>query len=108
MYNDSQGADALAKNLVYHSTSKHIEVWYHFFRDCVTRKKLILKKIPVVDNILDAMAKSIMTDRFHTLWIQMANFKAVVFGAVAYQHYGALPTGCTCSCNSHTPILRER
>jgi ATP-binding cassette subfamily B (MDR/TAP) protein 1 len=36
VFSDSQGAVVLAKNPVHHNASKHIEVRYHFVRDCAT------------------------------------------------------------------------
>jgi hypothetical protein len=59
--NDSQGAVALAKNRVHHNASKHIEVWYHFVRDCRTKEMLSLE-VSTTDNVADAMTKSLPTD----------------------------------------------
>jgi hypothetical protein len=64
VFSDSQGVVALAKNLVHHNVSKHIEVWYHFVRDCATKEMLSLEKITTIDNVADAMTKSLSTDRF--------------------------------------------
>jgi hypothetical protein len=64
---DSQGAIALAKNPVHHNASKHIEVRYHFVRDCVTKEMLSLEKVPTTDNVVDVMTKSLSTDRFWSL-----------------------------------------
>ena len=38
VYSDSQSVVALSKNSVHHNASKHIEVRYHFVRDCVFRE----------------------------------------------------------------------
>ena len=38
VFNVIQGAVALAWNPVHHNTSKHIEVRYHFFQECIARK----------------------------------------------------------------------
>jgi hypothetical protein len=67
MFNNSQGAVALAKNLIHHNASKHIEVWYHFVWDCITQGKLSLEKISTTDNVADAMTKGLSTDRFRSL-----------------------------------------
>jgi hypothetical protein len=61
---DSQGAVTLAKNPVHHNASKHIEVRYHFVRDCATKEMLSLEKISSTDNVTEAMTKSLSTDRF--------------------------------------------
>ena len=55
---------ALAKNLIHHLPSKHIEVKYHFVRDCIKKKKLALEKVSMIDNMSDAMMKSLPKDRF--------------------------------------------
>jgi hypothetical protein len=65
--NDRQGAVALAKNPVHHNASKHIEVRYHFVRDCATKEMLSLEKVSTTDNVADAMTKSLSTDRFRSL-----------------------------------------
>jgi hypothetical protein len=67
MFSDSQGAVALAKKSVHHNASKHIEVRYHFVRDCATKEMLSLQKIYTVDNVADVMTKSLSTDRFQSL-----------------------------------------
>ena len=41
---DSQSAIFLAKNPTYHSKTKHIDVQYHFVRDMVEEKKVLLEK----------------------------------------------------------------
>ena len=43
VFNESQGAVALVRNPVDHNALKHIEVQYHFVRECVARKKVALK-----------------------------------------------------------------
>ena len=46
---DSQSAIFLAKNLAYHSKTKHIDVQYHFIRDMVESKKVLLEKVDTLD-----------------------------------------------------------
>jgi hypothetical protein len=67
VFSDSQAAVALAKNPVHHNASKHIEVRYHFVRDCTTKEMLSLEKVSTTDNVADAMTKSLSTDRFRSL-----------------------------------------
>ena len=45
LHNDSQSAIFLAKNLAFHSKSKHIQMRYHFIRYLVEDELVILKKI---------------------------------------------------------------
>jgi hypothetical protein len=42
---DSQSAIFLAKNLSYHSKTKHIDVQYHIMRDMIEEKKVSLMKV---------------------------------------------------------------
>ncbi|MCO5553617.1 hypothetical protein L7F22_007142 [Adiantum nelumboides] len=56
---DSQSAIALAKNPVFHSRTKHIDVHYHFSRECLANKSLDLVRIPMSENIADALTKSL-------------------------------------------------
>mgnify|MGYP000488749774 CR=1 FL=1 len=60
--NDSQGVVALAKNLVRHNASKHIEVRYHFIRDCVINRKLGLDKVSTTKKFVNEMMKSLSID----------------------------------------------
>ena len=71
VYNDSQSAVALLKNPVHHNASKHIEVRYHFVRDCVISGKIGLEKISTTDNVADGMTKCLSADRFRSLQQQM-------------------------------------
>ena len=41
---NSQSAIFIAKNLVYHAKTKHIDVQYHFVRRMVEDKKVLLEK----------------------------------------------------------------
>ena len=71
VYSDSQSAVALSKNPVHHNASKHIEVRYHFVRDCVISGKIGLEKISTTDNVADGMTKCLSADRFRSLRQQM-------------------------------------
>ena len=71
VYNDSQGVVPLSKNPVHHNASKHIDVRYHFVRDCVISRKIGLEKISTTDNVVDGMTKCLSADRFRSLRQQM-------------------------------------
>ena len=45
LHSDSQSVIFLAKNLAFHSKSKHIQMRYHFIRYLVEDELVILKKI---------------------------------------------------------------
>ena len=55
--NDNQGALALVKNPVKHSKAKHIDIRYHFVRECYNDGKISLDYVPSGDNIADIFTK---------------------------------------------------
>ena len=64
LHSDSQSAIALARNPVFHSKSKHIEVRYHFIRDVLAEKRLHLVNVHTDDNPFDALTKSLAFECF--------------------------------------------
>ena len=61
---DSQSEIFMAKNLAYHSKTKHIDVQYHFMRDMIEDKKVLLVKVVNLKNIVDALKKSVSSEKF--------------------------------------------
>ena len=61
---DSNSAIALASNPVFHSRTKHIEVDYHYVRECVLRRDLGIKFISGRDNFADIFTKSLLGPHF--------------------------------------------
>jgi hypothetical protein len=61
---DSQSAILLAKNPTYHSRMKNIDVQYHFVRDMVERKKVLLEKVDTLENIVDSLTKYVSAVKF--------------------------------------------
>ena len=61
---DSQSAIFLANNHVYHSKTKHIDVQYHFVRDMVEAKRVLLVKVDTLKNVADALTNSMSTQKF--------------------------------------------
>eukprot|EP00253_Pinus_taeda_P012760 PITA_12760 len=60
---DSQSEIFLAKNLAYHSKTKHIDVQYHFVRDMIEDKKVLLVKVDTLKNTADALKKSVGSEK---------------------------------------------
>jgi hypothetical protein len=60
---DSQSAIFLAKNPTYHSKTKHIDIQYHFVRDMVEEKKVLLMKVDTLNNVLYSLTKSVSTEK---------------------------------------------
>ena len=57
VYDDNQGAIALAKNPVNRQRSKHIDIKYHFIMKKVNNEKFILEYCPTEQMIADVMTK---------------------------------------------------
>jgi hypothetical protein len=68
---DNQGAIALAHNPEYHARTKHIDVQYHFVRECVEMGKIKLVYCPTEDMVADALTKPLTKERFWTLIARM-------------------------------------
>ena len=64
LHSDSQSAIALARNPVFHSKSKHIDVRYHFICDVLAQKQLQLVKVHTDDSPSDALTKSLAFEHF--------------------------------------------
>jgi len=54
---DSMSVIYLAKNHVYHTKTKHIDVRYHFMRDILEDGDIELKKIYSKNNLADMLTK---------------------------------------------------
>lgn len=59
IFNDNQGSHQLAKNLVFHSRTKHIDVRHHFVRDAVKNENIILKYMPSREMPADVLTKGL-------------------------------------------------
>jgi hypothetical protein len=56
---DNIGATYLSANPVFHARMKHIEVDYHFVRECVSQKRLQIKFISSKYQLVDIFTKSL-------------------------------------------------
>jgi histone deacetylase 1/2 len=61
---DNVGAISLASNPVFHARTKHIEVDYHFIREKVLNKDILVRYISTHDQIADVFTKGHTTARF--------------------------------------------
>ena len=54
---DNQPAIALAKNPVLHDRSKHIDVKFHFLRDCIDGGQIVIEFVETGRQLVDVLTK---------------------------------------------------
>lgn len=64
---DNQGAIAIAKNPVDHSRTKHIDIRYHYIRECVQNGQIQVKYCPTHNMKADILTKPLVKQRFEYL-----------------------------------------
>ncbi|RLN40738.1 hypothetical protein C2845_PM01G40940 [Panicum miliaceum] len=64
---DNMSALALSKNPVFHERSKHIDVRYHFIRDCLENGSISAEFVSTKDQLADILTKVLGRVRFHEL-----------------------------------------
>jgi len=57
MYCDNQGTVACTHDPQHHSRMKHIDIRYHFIRDCVQKKTIDVIHIAGTENVADLFTK---------------------------------------------------
>jgi hypothetical protein len=62
---DSQSAQSLAENPEFHKRTKHIDIQYHFIRQLVNEKKLIITYTASKTNLADPFTKGVPKDQFY-------------------------------------------
>jgi len=66
---DSQGSQALAKNVVYHSRTKHIDIQHHFVREKVDNEDVKIVYCPTEEMIADVLTKGLSKEK-HNRFIE--------------------------------------
>lgn len=64
---DNMSAIDLAKNPMFHGRSKHIDIRYHFIRECVKRGEVVLKHVSSISQRADIMTKALATVKFERM-----------------------------------------
>ena len=64
---DNQPTIALAKNPVLHDRSKHIDIKFHFFRDCINGEQIVIEFVETGRQLADILTKSLGRVQFMEL-----------------------------------------
>ena len=67
LYIDNKSAIDLAKNPVFHGRSKHIDVRYHFIRDCVEQGLIVIKHVSTSEQRADILTKALSAAKFEKM-----------------------------------------
>lgn len=67
LFIDNKSAIDLAKNPMFHGRSKHIDVRFHFIRECVERGEVIVKHVSSLEQRADGMTKALATIKFEKM-----------------------------------------
>jgi len=58
LYVDNNSAIQLMKNPVFHGRSKHIDIKYHYIRECVERGEIVVKRVSTLEQKADSLTKA--------------------------------------------------
>ena len=83
IYEDNQGAIALAKNPVGHKRTKHIDTRYHFIREKVDCGELRLQYCPTQDMTADVFTKGLSINKFAKFRIDLGVVPNAPSGSVS-------------------------
>eukprot|EP00253_Pinus_taeda_P035430 PITA_35430 len=64
IYCDNQSCIKLSENLVFHDTSRNIDIWYHPLRDCVVKKIMLLLYVSTEEQDADILTKALSKCKF--------------------------------------------
>ncbi|MCO5595705.1 hypothetical protein L7F22_049751 [Adiantum nelumboides] len=63
IYTDNQSALAVARNIVFHARTKHIEVHYHYVRERLSAGEISLAYVPTQDNLAYLFTKALSREK---------------------------------------------
>ncbi|PKU86178.1 Retrovirus-related Pol polyprotein from transposon TNT 1-94 [Dendrobium catenatum] len=64
---DNISVIALAHNPIFHARTKHVEIDFHFIRDCIKNQVLKIAHVYTADQLADLFTKSLSISRFTSL-----------------------------------------
>ena len=76
LFNDNQGAIALAHNPEYHARTKHIDIQHHFIRECVENGVVELKYCETKEMVADVLTKALPRET-HWKFVEMMGMETV-------------------------------
>jgi hypothetical protein len=69
IYCDNQGTVICTHDPQHHSRMKHIDIRFHFVRDCVQKRLIDVMHIPGVENVADLLTKP-LSKIIHEKWLR--------------------------------------
>ncbi|GJZ85769.1 zinc finger, CCHC-type containing protein [Tanacetum coccineum] len=69
LFVDNKSAIALMKNPVFHGRSKHINICFHFIRECVERGEIIVEYVKSKDQRANIFTKALAPARFTEMYL---------------------------------------
>jgi len=75
---DNIGATYLTVNPMFHAHTKHIKIDFHYMRDQVQRKQLMVQFISTKDQLADSLTKSVSPRKFQNTLANL-NVRALPF-----------------------------
>lgn len=67
LFIDNKLAIDLAKNPIFHGRSKHIDIRFHFIRECVERGEVIVKHVSSAEQRAHGLTKAVETIKFEKM-----------------------------------------
>ena len=71
MYEDNQSALHLANNPIHKERTKHINIRYHFIRERVQLRELVIEKVDTKFNIADLFTKPVDNTTYSRLLLKL-------------------------------------
>ena len=69
---DSESVRKLAENPEFHKRSKHIDITYHFIRECISEKRVKLAFVRTIEQLVDDFTKGLSKAK-HKAFIEGLN-----------------------------------
>lgn len=67
LYIDNRSVIDLAKNPVFRGRSKHIDLHFHFIRECIEKGEIIVKFVRTKEQRADILTKALTTAKFEQM-----------------------------------------